>query len=68
MREVRCGLGKFTLSDDDVVMQYDHEGCVVGIFRASDTPTLRKWLLESERKFGEKNTDETSVIQSQAAG
>lgn len=47
MREVLCGQGKFTLDeDDDVVTQYDHEGRVVGIFKATDTPTLRQWIIE----------------------
>lgn len=50
MREVQCGQAKFILSDDDVVTQYDPEGKVVGIFKASDTPTLRQWIIEKAPK------------------
>lgn len=51
MREVRCGEGRFVLNDDtNVVTQYDHMGQVVGIFSASDTPTLRQWIIEKAPK------------------
>lgn len=51
MREVICGQGKFVLNEDsDVVTQYGPNGEVVGIFRASDTPTLRQWILEKAPK------------------
>jgi hypothetical protein len=50
MREVQCGLGRFVLTEDDVVHQYDHEGIVVGITNASDVPDLRKWIIEKAPK------------------
>lgn len=51
MREVHCGEAKFVLNEDeDVVWQYDHTGQVVGIFSASDTPTLRQWIIEKAPK------------------
>lgn len=50
MREVQCGLAKFVLDDDDVVTQYGPHGEVVGIFSASDTPTLRQWIIEKAPK------------------
>ena len=51
MREVQCGLAKFVLDeDDDVVTQYGPQGEVVGIFKATDTPTLRQWIIEKAPK------------------
>ena len=44
--DVKCGAGRFTVDDYETVTQYDHTGRVVGIFRASDTPTLRAWIIE----------------------
>jgi hypothetical protein len=49
---VRCGLGKFELDDNGVVTQYDHNGAVVGIFKASDTPTLLTWIRTTEERPG----------------
>lgn len=51
MREVICGQGKFILNEDsNVVTQYGPNGEVVGIFKASDTPTLRQWIIEKAPK------------------
>lgn len=46
MHEAFCGAGKFTIDENETVTQYDHTGAVVGIFSASDTPTLRAWIVE----------------------
>lgn len=69
MREVHCGQAKFILNDDDVVMQYDHEGRVVGIFKASDTPTLRQWIMEKAPKppTGRPNGAVTQKLHEQSA-
>ena len=41
-----CGAGRFTVDENETITQYDHTGSVVGIFSASDTPTLRAWIAE----------------------
>lgn len=43
---VVCGTGRFTVDENETVTQYDHTGAVVGIFTASNTPTLRAWIVE----------------------
>ena len=44
IHEVKCGLGRFTVDEHEVVTQYDPDGVVVGIFKATDTPNLRHWI------------------------
>lgn len=44
--DIKCGAGRFTIDENDTVTQYDHLGVVVGIFRASDTPSLRAWIAQ----------------------
>lgn len=51
VRTVMCGTAKFTIDDYDVVTQYDHTGCVVGIYAPENTPNLRSWMATHQPKY-----------------
>lgn len=51
LRTVKCGNARFTIDSVNVVTQYDHTGCVVGIYAPERTPNLRAWMATHQPKY-----------------